>query len=151
MFLRVDDTHKKVENEYESEYEDLVAGDRDAMDPYVYDLYQAVRYVEEFGGENVIIVITVSDSEVTGIASWISTDRSTFIRQNPLCHWFVGSPRDLLLPSSAELSCFQYLHLPKTFNFPASLVPIISPGRTTGGTGVDRQRRSTGTAGHVRM
>ncbi|CAN0410391.1 unnamed protein product, partial [Laminaria digitata] len=35
--------------EYESEFEERVAGDRDAMDPYVYDLYQAVRYVEEFG------------------------------------------------------------------------------------------------------
>lgn len=42
---------REVENEYESEYEQRVAGDRDAMDPYVYDLYQAVRYVEEFGGE----------------------------------------------------------------------------------------------------
>lgn len=42
---------RQVENEYESEYDDLVYGDRDAMDPYVYDLYHAVRYVEEFGGE----------------------------------------------------------------------------------------------------
>lgn len=41
----------QVEAEYESEYEERVAGDRDAMDPYVYDLYHAVRYVEEFGGE----------------------------------------------------------------------------------------------------
>lgn len=40
-----------MENEYDSEYEERVGGDRDAMDPYVYDLYQAVRYVEEFGGE----------------------------------------------------------------------------------------------------
>lgn len=28
-----------------------MANDRDAMDPYVYDLYHAVRYIEEFGGE----------------------------------------------------------------------------------------------------
>lgn len=42
---------REVESEYESEYEQRVAGDRDSMDPYVYDLYQAVRYVEEFGGE----------------------------------------------------------------------------------------------------
>lgn len=42
---------QEVESEYESEYEERVAGDRDAMDPYVYDLYQAVRYVEEFGGK----------------------------------------------------------------------------------------------------
>lgn len=42
---------REVENEYESEYEARVAGDREAMDPYVYDLYQAVRYVEEFGGK----------------------------------------------------------------------------------------------------
>lgn len=42
---------KEVENEYENEYEQRVAGDRDSMDPYVYDLYQAVRYVEEFGGK----------------------------------------------------------------------------------------------------
>lgn len=41
----------QVEAEYESEYEERIAGDRDAMDPYVYDLYHAVRYVEEFGGE----------------------------------------------------------------------------------------------------
>ncbi len=42
---------QEVESEYENEYEERAAGDRDAMDPYVYDLYQAVRYVEEFGGE----------------------------------------------------------------------------------------------------
>ena len=42
---------REVENEYESEYEQRVAGDRDAMDPYVYDLYHAIRYVEEFGGK----------------------------------------------------------------------------------------------------
>lgn len=42
---------REVESEYESEYEQRVAGGRDSMDPYVYDLYQAVRYVEEFGGE----------------------------------------------------------------------------------------------------
>lgn len=41
----------EVENEYESEYDERITGTRDAMDPYVYDLYQAVRYVEEFGGE----------------------------------------------------------------------------------------------------
>lgn len=42
---------RDVENEYESEYEQRVSDDRDAMDPYVYDLYHAVRYVEEFGGK----------------------------------------------------------------------------------------------------
>lgn len=41
-----------VENEYENEYQERVSGTRDAMDPYVYDLYQAVRYVEEYGGES---------------------------------------------------------------------------------------------------
>lgn len=40
-----------MESEYRSEFEERVAGDRDAMDPFVYDLYHAVRYVEEFGGE----------------------------------------------------------------------------------------------------
>lgn len=40
-----------MENEYESELKDRLAGNREAMDPYVYDLYHAVRYIEEFGGE----------------------------------------------------------------------------------------------------
>ena len=45
------DLGRQVESEYESEFEERVAGDRDVMDPYVYDLYQAVRYVEEFGAK----------------------------------------------------------------------------------------------------
>lgn len=45
---------KQVENEYESEFEERVAGERDVMDPYVYNLYQAVRYVEEFGGKKMV-------------------------------------------------------------------------------------------------
>ncbi|CAM9872740.1 unnamed protein product, partial [Ectocarpus sp. 12 AP-2014] len=48
-FLTYESLKRAVESEYESEYEQRVAGSRDAMDPYVYDLYQAVRYVEEFG------------------------------------------------------------------------------------------------------
>ncbi|CAM9682036.1 unnamed protein product, partial [Discosporangium mesarthrocarpum] len=39
----------EVEGEYVKEYEERVAGSRDTLDPYVYDLYHAVRYVEEFG------------------------------------------------------------------------------------------------------
>lgn len=42
---------KKVEREYKAELEERLAGEREAMDPYIYDLYHAVRYVEEFGGE----------------------------------------------------------------------------------------------------
>ncbi|CAM9426180.1 unnamed protein product, partial [Ectocarpus fasciculatus] len=48
-FLSYESLKRVVESEYESEYEQRVAGSRDAIDPYVYDLYQAVRYVEEFG------------------------------------------------------------------------------------------------------
>lgn len=50
-FSTYDSLKLEVESEYESEYEQRVAGDRDSMDPYIYDLYQAVRYIEEFGGE----------------------------------------------------------------------------------------------------
>lgn len=82
LLLRVTGNHQQVENEYKSEYEDLVAGDRDAMDPYVYDLYQAVRYVEEFGGEKIMFVIAVSDSEVTGISS--QTSKNNLNRLIPL-------------------------------------------------------------------
>ncbi|CAM9134493.1 unnamed protein product, partial [Chrysoparadoxa australica] len=38
-----------VEAEYNAEYAQIAGGERDNMDPYVYDLNAAVRYVEEFG------------------------------------------------------------------------------------------------------
>lgn len=55
----------QVEDEYESEYASLVSGERDAMDPYVYDLYHAVRYVEEFGGTS---TLTKSDDTINSSA-----------------------------------------------------------------------------------
>lgn len=51
LHRRCHQLYRQVENEYERELADRIAGDRDAMDPYVFDLYNAVRYVEEFGGE----------------------------------------------------------------------------------------------------
>lgn len=38
-----------VVDEYDTEFTDLTAGTRDAMDPFIFDLRAAVRYVEEFG------------------------------------------------------------------------------------------------------
>ncbi|CAM9147362.1 unnamed protein product, partial [Choristocarpus tenellus] len=48
-FTSYGDLKAEVEVEYKTQYEDRVSGTRDAMDPYIYNLYQAVRYIEEFG------------------------------------------------------------------------------------------------------
>lgn len=49
LFDDYDVLKKLVKTEYTAELTDFQAGDRVAMDPYIFDLYNAVLLIEEYG------------------------------------------------------------------------------------------------------